>query len=103
MDRKERAKQFMPFDALKGLSDALRLKEYENESVLKGELSEEKAKEISSLLFNLPKCNKCEVLYFSEGHYKSIEGKLVLKLEENCIVCDKQKILLDDVFDVKLV
>lgn len=31
MDRSERAKQFMPFDAVKGLQEALRAKEQEVE------------------------------------------------------------------------
>ena len=31
MDRKDRAKQFMPFDALKGLKDALSEKQIEYE------------------------------------------------------------------------
>ena len=46
MPRAQRAKQFAPFDALKGLKDAIKLKEYEHEKKLKGELSEEKIVEI---------------------------------------------------------
>ena len=34
MDRNERAKQFMPFDAVKGLREALKAKEIEVESGL---------------------------------------------------------------------
>ena len=34
MDRNERAKQFMPFDAVKGLREALRAKEIEVETNL---------------------------------------------------------------------
>ena len=34
MDRNERAKQFMPFDAVKGLREALRAKEIEVEANL---------------------------------------------------------------------
>ena len=34
MDRSERAKQFMPFDAVKGLREALRAKEIEVETNL---------------------------------------------------------------------
>ena len=37
MDRNERAKQFMPFDAVKGLREALRAKEIEVESNLEVE------------------------------------------------------------------
>ena len=50
MPRKDRAKQFAPFDALKGLHDALRLKEYKHEKVAKGEMSEDDAKAISDVL-----------------------------------------------------
>ena len=41
MKREQRAKQFAPFDALKGLQDALRVKEYEHESIIRGEISED--------------------------------------------------------------
>ena len=48
MPRIERARQFAPFDALKGLSEALRIKEYEHDRILKGDLSEEKILELIS-------------------------------------------------------
>ena len=41
MKREQRAKQFAPFDPLKGLRDALRVKEYEHESIIRGEISED--------------------------------------------------------------
>ena len=41
MNRQERAKQFMPFDALKGLKEALKAKEEKLTRVAKRELSEE--------------------------------------------------------------
>ena len=50
MPRGERAKQFAPFDALKGLQQALRLKEYEHERVEKGDLSEEDVLRLSTIL-----------------------------------------------------
>ncbi|MFA7642957.1 MAG: hypothetical protein WCY74_06740, partial [Sphaerochaetaceae bacterium] len=43
MPRQNRAPQFAPFDALKGLHEALRLAEYEHERIVKGEISEEQA------------------------------------------------------------
>ena len=46
MPRENRAAQFAPFDALKGLSEAIKLKEYEHDRVALKELSEEQAKEI---------------------------------------------------------
>jgi hypothetical protein len=42
MSRQNRAKQFAPFDALKGLSSALRQKELEHENELKKRVRHEK-------------------------------------------------------------
>ena len=36
MPRKDRAKQFAPFDALKGLQEALKIKEYEHLEIYEG-------------------------------------------------------------------
>ena len=47
MPRGDRAKQFMPFDALKGLKQALREKEIEHESGDFPELSDDEIKQIS--------------------------------------------------------
>ena len=55
MSRKDRAKQFAPFDALKGLQKALRLKEFEHEIVEKGDVSEENSNKISTIFLNLKK------------------------------------------------
>lgn len=41
MDRSERAKQFMPFDAVKGLQEALRAKEQEVEAMQKQQTVDE--------------------------------------------------------------
>ncbi len=46
MARINRAAQFAPFDALKGLSNALRIKELEREREVRGELSEEQITEL---------------------------------------------------------
>ena len=48
MPREDRAKQFAPFNPLRGLSKTLRLKEYEHDKILKGDLSEEQIESISS-------------------------------------------------------
>ena len=44
MDRSERAKQFMPFDAVKGLQEALRVKEQEVEDRQKQQTVKEEEK-----------------------------------------------------------
>ena len=46
MEREKRAKQFAPFDALTGLKDAIRLKEYEHNAKMKKDLSDDIIDEI---------------------------------------------------------
>lgn len=48
--RKERAKQFMPFDAMKGLQEALREQEEIYSRVDKHEVSEEQQQFLSDML-----------------------------------------------------
>ncbi len=68
----ERAKQFMPFSALKGLDEALRQKE--KVLVEKKELSEEVSEEISYILNDIKKGDFVKVVFFHEGEYLSAEG-----------------------------
>ena len=102
MSRQMRAKQFAPFDALKGLQNALRLKEYELERVQKGEIQEEKAKEISNILLELEKGDVGKVTYFLDGHEKVCEGPLKLIVEEQTLKVGAVNIKLDDVLDIKI-
>ncbi len=68
----ERAKQFMPFSALKGLDEALR--EKERILVEKAELSEESSANIADALNQIERGTYVQVVYFSHGEYVSTEG-----------------------------
>ena len=103
MPRGERAKQFAPFDALKGLQDALRLKEFEFDRVSKGEVQEEQAAKISQELLNWDKNNVYKITYFSDGYYKELQGKITLLLDVGKIKINNMKIDLNDLFDIILV
>ena len=81
MPRINRAVQFAPFDALKGLQDALRLKEYERERFTKGDLQPEKIEEISSVLGNILPSSKVYVYYFADNYYRSVEGNAKINLK----------------------
>ena len=54
MTRQERAKQFMPFDAMKGLQEALRAREEQHARVEKRELSEEAARRLALTVSAMP-------------------------------------------------
>ncbi len=72
MDRSNRAKQFMPFDALKGFREAL----LEKERILvpKRELSEEQKEELDFQLRQLHKMDMVTVEYYQDGEYVQMTG-----------------------------
>ncbi len=100
MPRADRAKQFAPFDALKGLQNALRLKEYQHERITKGEVQEEAAERMSKVLINLEKGDRVQVTYFEDGHNKKLSGEAKLVIEEQCLKVGNKKIKLDDILDI---
>lgn len=104
MPRGDRARQFAPFDALKGLQQALRLKEYEHDRIEKGDISEEKIEEISKILIDLEKGDSVEVTFFCDGYYKTIKGKSKVDVYEQKLIVDGTIILFDDITNlVKLI
>lgn len=103
MSRSDRAKQFAPFDALKGLQNALRIKEFEHDRVQRGDVQEEKANEISKVLMDLEKRDRVWARYFQDGHYFEVEGVCKLVFEEGYIEVGNKKIQLNDLFDIKKV
>lgn len=72
MDRSNRAKQFMPFDALTGFREALR--EKERISVEQRELSEEMKARLDEVLRGIGKGSMVTVEYFEAGEYVQVTG-----------------------------
>lgn len=101
MSRELRAKQFNPFDALKGLHEALRLKEYEHDRILRGDLSEDKIQEISKTLSNLKKGDFVSLIYFYDNHEWQTEGACKINYDLKQIEIEKKKISFDDIIDIK--
>lgn len=100
MSRAERAKQFMPFDALKGLQDALRVKESEHERIAENEVSEEEAKQISDVLLNLKDRDEVWLTYFKDGHKVEVHGEVKLFYHENKIMVGSEKINLANILKI---
>ena len=103
MTRQNRAKQFAPFEALKGLREALRMKEYEHERIEKGDIQEEKALEISNTLLSIKKTDEVWVKYFEDGHNKEISGKAKIDFESQKIEIFLKKIDFFDILDLKII
>lgn len=100
MPRHMRAKQFAPFDALKGLQEALRMEEYKHERIEKGDLSQEKIEEISAVISNLEKGDNAEIKYFVDGYYKTVKGKIKIDIIEQKIFINNLVINFTDIFDL---
>ena len=78
MPRGDRAKQFAPFDALKGLQETMRIKEFEHDRIVRGEISEDEIKEISSVLSDIEKGDDVQVEFFRDGHVIKLSGSSLI-------------------------
>lgn len=100
MDRENRAKQFMPFDALKGLRTALA--EKERIIVEKKELSEERKEELDRKLKRIVKRDIITVEYFDNGEYVRVTGMVSgLDLSGRVLKIVNQKISFDVISDLQ--
>lgn len=99
MSIEDRAKQFMPFAALKGLPEALAAKE--KIIVPKAELSEERAEELDQKMHELSCGSLATVIYFFRGEYIKISG-MVARIDETSRILQivSTKINFDDIWDV---
>lgn len=68
----DRAKQFLPFDALKGLKDAL--KEKERKKYYKKLLSPDQYDELNRTICHIAKGDMVKVVYYDHDEYISKEG-----------------------------
>lgn len=101
-NRIDRAKLFMPFDALKGLQEALREKEREIED--RRELSEESLSELEKELNRIEKDTNVKIKYYKNNKYIDITG-LVTKIDyikKKIILEGDIKISLIDIIELKV-
>ena len=99
MPIEDRAKQFMPFAALKGLPDALAARE--KIIVPKIELSEEMAEELDRKMHELFKGRIVTVVYFHKDEYIKITG-MVARMDETSRLLQivNTKIPFDDILEI---
>lgn len=89
-----RAKQFLPFDALKGLQEELRKKEIEYEE--KKYLSEETLTELNDSFNQIEKGSYVKIKYYKNRRYSEIEGTVTN------IDYIKKKIQIDKIENVNI-
>lgn len=101
MPREERAKQFMPFAALKGYPDALRKKE--RVTVPKMQLTEDYAEELDRKLQQLQVGDMVTAVYFCRGEYLRVTGMVSsLGRDSRLLRIVNTKIPLEDLYDIDI-
>lgn len=100
MPKEDRAKQFMPFAALKGLDEALAARE--KIVVPKKELSEEMLQELDEAMHHVTKGSMISVVYYYKDEYIKITG-IVAKLDEDAgyVQVVNTKIPFADILEIK--
>lgn len=102
MNRKERAKQFMPFDALKGLQEELRKREERRLMVEKKELCDEEISLINDVLTRLKKGDGLEIVFYRNGRYLRLSDRLKkINTTYKYIQTESDTIYFDDVLEIK--
>lgn len=94
ISKASRAKQFLPFDSVKGLQESLREKEIEYEE--KKELSEEILNELDNTFNRMENGSKVKIKYYKNYRYNEIEG-IVTKID---IV--KKKIQINNDYNINV-
>lgn len=77
MPPSQRAKQFLPFDAVSGLRQALRMKEHEMGLISRKELSQEAQDEINEVLSTLRQGDRISVSFFSQENAEDDSGEII--------------------------
>ena len=101
MPMDKRAAQFLPFQAVKGLDEALRAKE--KITVEKIQLSEESLHELDLKMHKVKKGMMVTAIYYDNGEYLKITG-LVARIDETSRILQivNTKIPFDDIRDIIL-
>ncbi len=101
MSRQDRAKQFMPFAALKGYEEALAKKE--KIIVAKSVLSEDYKEVLDRKLLQVRRNDIITVIHYHQGEYLKTTG-MVSRIDYNSryIKVVNTKIYFDDLYDIVL-
>lgn len=98
----ERAKQFLPFAAVKGLTEALARKD--KVLVPKVEMSEELAAKLDEKMHHIQKGSIVTVTYFCDDEYIQLTGRFTRSDDiTHRLQIDESKIEFDDVLDIDLI
>ncbi len=104
MMREQRAKQFAPFDAMKGLAEALKDREERHSRVQKHGVSEEKQLEISDTLLHVEKGTRVSLQYHANFHDWERTGRVTeINRDYGFFRIDDEKIPFVDLYDLTII
>lgn len=99
MPASDRAKQFMPFSALRGLRTALA--EKERVIVEKIELTEDKAEELNHQMAQIHVGSMISVIYYHDKEYVKLSGRVArLDTSSRILQIVNTKISFDDLLEI---
>ena len=100
MSRSDRAKQFLPFNSLRGYYDMI----HEKEKIItpKRELSDYDLETLSNKINQLEKNMMVKIIYYDIDSYKTIKGILTrIDINNKYLMIVKTKICFSDISDIK--
>ena len=99
VNKADRARQFLPFDALKGYKEAIMSKR--KVVLTKKELSEDEAENLSYKFNQIQVGMMVKIIYFENNEYISMEGMIAkLDLDDKYIQIVKTKIKIDSIVNI---
>lgn len=103
LTRLERAKLFAPFDAMKGLKEALRDREERHARVARHEISDEQAEENSRVILKLERGMTVEVYCHHAFHDVIIRGRVTgLDLAKRRLKLNGETVMFEDIYAISL-
>ena len=103
MTRAERAKQFAPFDAMKGLQEALRDREERHSRVEKHDITEEMEERNSKVFLKLQRGMKVEIFYYCAFHDVVKRGTITdVDYTFRHLKLDTERIWFDDIYSIRI-
>ena len=105
VNREDRAKQFMPFDALKGLQEELRKREERRLRQNKRDLSDDQIESLTKVLNSLKRGMTVQITYYNFVTERYVTIKDVFRKlykESRFINTENYKIFFDDLLEINI-
>ena len=103
MTLQERAKQFQPFDAMKGLQDALRDREERHSRVERHDISEEQMEKNGEVFVQLTKGMKVRIDCYRAFHDISVTGTVIaIDMTFQYLKLGTEKFCFRDIYSIEI-